>query len=168
MLIFGLCSTKLAYVFYCVSCAHLEQPAQFLACPISTALQIFGLCTHKTSTAWAARTAYFEHSCAFFLDCALGCQTPSSPRGSGRISPRFPSSSSVWNIALYVKCEYTNKWLFEGSITLFCRKFEFWRVFCANFWGEKMSLCYFSRFLQVCVCAVVRKFKTYVSQSKKE
>ena len=24
------------------------------------------------------------------------------------------------------------------------------RVFCANFWGEKMRLCYFSRFLQVC------------------
>ena len=26
-----------------------------------------------------------------------------------------------------------------------------WRVFCANFMGEQMCLCYFSRFLQVCL-----------------
>ena len=35
----------------------------------------------------------------------------------------------MWNIALYVNCEYTNKWLFEGSITLFCREIEYWRIY---------------------------------------
>ena len=68
---------------------------------------------------------------------------------SGWKSPPFPSSASVWNIALCVNCEYTNKWLFEGSITLFCCEFEYWRIyafFVLIFWVKK------------CACAIFHAF----------
>ena len=68
---------------------------------------------------------------------------------SGRKSPHFPSSASVWNIALYVNCEYTNEWLFEGSISQFCREFEY-------SWIYAFFVLIFG--LTKCACAIFHAF----------